>query len=531
MNWCIHDRTALAEAEVEYENHTSPSIWVRFALTSDPAGHRSRAGGETGLGPDLDHHALDDSGQPGDRLSPEVHLCGGGGWRRCLHCRAGSSGGDGRGLRLGVAASAGELSKAQRMNGTVFRHPFLERNSLGILGDHVTLEQGTGAVHTAPGHGQEDFEIGRANGLPVYCPVDRRGPFLSRRRRRRDAAGRTDRQDRLGSQSDRHRAAEERWRAARRRARSSTAIRIAGAATIRPFSAPPSSGSSAWIATTCARSALDAIKTREVDSGVGRRAHVQHDRHAAGLVHLAPARVGRADHRVLLRRLPGAADGSQDSGSRGRAVPRAHVGHLVFEDRGRADGSGCEVRRSAAERRSAKKATFWMSGSIPDRSHLATLTPENHLPWPADMYLEGGDQYRGWFHSSLLIGVGLKGASPYRGCADHGWTLDARRPRDAQIQGQRDRARGDHQAIRRGTAAPVDRLGRFHRRRAAFADDPRPAGGGVSEAAQHVPLHARQSARFRSGDAMRCAPEEMLEIDRWILARAEDADPQLPRLV
>ncbi|HMJ60873.1 MAG TPA: class I tRNA ligase family protein, partial [Bryobacteraceae bacterium] len=58
-------------------------------------------------------------------------------------------------------------------------------------------------------------------------------------------------------------------------------------------------------------------------------------------------------------------------------------------------------------------------------SHLAVLTPRNDLEWPSDMYIEGGDQYRGWFHSSLLIGVGLKGAAPYRECATHGWTLDA----------------------------------------------------------------------------------------------------------
>src|ERR1019366_5758190 len=57
-------------------------------------------------------------------------------------------------------------------------------------------------------------------------------------------------------------------------------------------------------------------------------------------------------------------------------------------------------------------------------SHLAVLTEENGLRWPADLYLEGGDQYRGWFHSSLLIGVGLRGAAPYRGCATHGWALD-----------------------------------------------------------------------------------------------------------
>src|SRR5262249_40906378 len=57
-------------------------------------------------------------------------------------------------------------------------------------------------------------------------------------------------------------------------------------------------------------------------------------------------------------------------------------------------------------------------------SHLAVLTSSNNLPWPSDMYLEGGDQYRGWFHSSLLVAVGLKGGAPYRASATNGWTLD-----------------------------------------------------------------------------------------------------------
>ena len=66
----------------------------------------------------------------------------------------------------------------------MFRHPFLERDSIGILGEHVTLEQGTGAVHTAPGHGQEDYVIGQAYGLPVYCPVDGAGKFFRPKARR-----------------------------------------------------------------------------------------------------------------------------------------------------------------------------------------------------------------------------------------------------------------------------------------------------------------------------------------------------------
>ena len=79
VNWCIHDRTALAEAEVEYENHTSPSIWVKFALTSDPAAIDPALAGREGLGPGLDDDSLDHPRESGDLLPPEVHVRGGGG--------------------------------------------------------------------------------------------------------------------------------------------------------------------------------------------------------------------------------------------------------------------------------------------------------------------------------------------------------------------------------------------------------------------------------------------------------------------
>ena len=87
-------------------------------------------------------------------------------------------------------------------------------------------------------------------------------------------------------------------------------------------------------------------------------------------------------------------------------------------------GPGCHCSNCGGTsfRKESDILDVWFdSGS----SHLAVLTPDNELPWPADLYLEGGDQYRGWFQSSLLIGVGLKGRSPYTGCATHGWTLDA----------------------------------------------------------------------------------------------------------
>ena len=207
VNWCIHDRTALAEAEVEYENHTSPSIWVRFALTSDPAAIDPALAGAKRLRPDLDHHALDHPGQHGHRLSSEVRLRGGGSWRRRLHRRAGAAEGHRGEAAAGTRPQVIAEFPGAKLEGAIFRHPFLERDSLGILGDHVTLEQGTGAVHTAPGHGQEDFEIGvevRSSGL--LSGGSARGASITPKARRavfpkRSSARRSGRRTRSSSRS------------------------------------------------------------------------------------------------------------------------------------------------------------------------------------------------------------------------------------------------------------------------------------------------------------------------------------------
>ena len=177
VNWCIHDRTALAEAEIEYENHTNPSIWVRFPLTSDPAlidpalaGRRVNAVIWTttpwtipanvaiAYHPKFEYVAVDVAG--------EVYIVA----LELLKVTAEKLGWNDDKV---IASFPGS-----KLEGAIFRHPFLERDSIGILGEHVTLEQGTGAVHTAPGHGQEDFEIGVKYGLPVYCPVDPAGRFF-----------------------------------------------------------------------------------------------------------------------------------------------------------------------------------------------------------------------------------------------------------------------------------------------------------------------------------------------------------------
>ncbi len=202
VHWCIKDRTALAEAEVEYENHSSASIYVRFPLVSDPAAIDPALVGRPvyaliwtttpwtipanlaiSFNPKLEYVAVDTP--QGLAIVAE-------------------------GLLARVAEVLGwDKTVVARFPGTrleraVFRHPFLERDSVGLLGDHVTLEQGTGAVHTAPGHGQEDFVVCQRYGLPVYCPVDAAGRIF----RAEGASGvlpdDIDRQDGLGEQSDRH---------------------------------------------------------------------------------------------------------------------------------------------------------------------------------------------------------------------------------------------------------------------------------------------------------------------------------------
>ncbi len=174
VNWCMHDRTALAEAEVEYSDHKSPSVWVRFALTSDPSLIDPELGSKTVYGliwtttpwtvpanlaiafnPKYEYAAVDVGGEvyvvAADLLETTAEKCG---W---------------------TGGKVLARFHGHKLEGTTFQHPFLERVSVGILGDHVTLEQGTGAVHTAPGHGQEDYVVGMQYGLPVYCPVDASG--------------------------------------------------------------------------------------------------------------------------------------------------------------------------------------------------------------------------------------------------------------------------------------------------------------------------------------------------------------------
>jgi isoleucyl-tRNA synthetase len=190
--WCIHDRTTLAEAEVEYEMHTSPSIYVRYRLTSDPAAIDPRLAGRevytiiwtttpwtlpaslaVAFHPDFDYVALEANPTPGapgldsetlDSKSPApVYI---------VAAELAAS--------VIAACNLGKTTEWARFKGAVldrivFQHPFLERSVLGVLATYVTADQGTGAVHTAPAHGADDFTTGQRYGLDPTCRVDATG--------------------------------------------------------------------------------------------------------------------------------------------------------------------------------------------------------------------------------------------------------------------------------------------------------------------------------------------------------------------
>jgi len=427
VNWCIHDRTALAEAEVEYENHASPSIWVRFKLKSDPAAIDPALAGREVYGliwtttpwtipsnmaisyhPKFIYVAVNVNGHvyivAEDLLKATSEACN---W---------------------TAPEVVARFEGAVLEKSVFRHPFLDRDSLGILGDHVTLEQGTGAVHTAPGHGAEDYAVGRQYGIEVYCPIDAGGRFYHVEKEPgvlpEVLIGKTVWEANpivndllshhgalLGQRKIEHSyphcwrchkptifRATEQWFIGMDRIANgdTTSLRENALASIKKVDWHPKWGEDRIGNMIASRP--DWCISRQRVWGV-----------PIVMFYCGDCNTQFSDTKVL---------------SDVVAHFKQHTADYWY-DKTAAEllpaGTKCEKCGCSEFRKESDILDVWFdSGS----SHLAVLTEKNGLPWPSNMYMEGGDQYRGWFHSSLLIGVGLRGESPYKECATHGWTLD-----------------------------------------------------------------------------------------------------------
>jgi isoleucyl-tRNA synthetase len=518
VHWCIKDRTALAEAEVEYENHTSPSIWVRFRLTSDPTkihpdlAHREvygliwtttpwtmPANLAIAFNPKYQYVAADVVGTvyivAADLLKVTAEKCG---WNNPKV----------------IASFPGAV-----LEGAVFRHPFLERDSIALLADHVTLEQGTGAVHTAPGHGQEDYVSGRQYGLPVYCPVDAAGRFFHAE----GAAGRLP-EELIGKTI---------WEA------NPVVIEI-----LKAHKALLAVEKLAHSYPHCWRCHNPVIfrATEQWFIGMDRNDFRQHALAAIRNVRWMPEwgeeRISnmiaaRPDWCISRQRVWGVpiivfyCEKCREPLTDRKildtivALFREQTADVWYE-RTAAEllphGTVCSKCGATEFSKENDILDVWFdSGS----SHLAVLNDTFGLEWPADLYLEGGDQYRGWFHSSLLVGTGLKGSSPYRACALNGWVLDGE-------------GRAMHKSL--GNAIEPEEVIKHHgaeilRLWSASVDFHEDVRMSETILTRLVDAYRklRNTFRYLLGNLSDFDPQrnavpaaDLAEIDQWILLRAED---------
>ncbi len=423
VHWCMHCRTALAEAEVEYENHASPSIWVKFALPSgaeriDPAlaGRRVSvliwtttpwtipANLAIAFHPKFEYAAV-------EAADGEVYIVAQGLLRAAAE-KAGFS------PDTVVATFLG-----QRLEGLEFRHPFLDRSSKGILAGHVTLEQGTGAVHTAPGHGLEDYLVANQYGIPTYCPVDAAGRFFHAE----GAEGRLP-EVLIGRTV---------WEA-----NPIVIDLLQKAGALAASEKIEHSYPHCWRChnpTLFRATAQWFIGMERNDLRLRTLQEIPRLRWnpAWGQERLSNMIATRPDWCISRQRVWGVpitvfyCEGCQQALTERKfldPVVALFAGRTadVWYEREAADllppDTRCPNCGGGSFRKESDILDVWFDSGA---SHLAVLGREPDLPWPADLYLEAGDQYRGWFHSSLLLGMALRGQSPYRGCLTHGWVLDA----------------------------------------------------------------------------------------------------------
>ena len=411
--WCIFDRTALAEAEVEYQQHTSPSVWVKYALRSAPeaidpalAGKRVHtiiwtttpwtlpASMAVAFHPGYEYVALEDAG--------EVYIVA----EALLEATRENTGL--KNARIIARFSGRKLERA------IFQHPFLDRQILGVLADYVTLDQGTGVVHTAPSHGADDFYTGVKYGLDPTCNVDAAGrlhnglpeydnktvfeanqPIIELLKSR----------GALMAEAKITHSYPHCWRCHNPVIFRATEQWFIGMES-------PMQGS------TLRQRALDEIRKVKWDPNWG-------EERISNMV------ASRPDWCISRQRVWGVpipiffCEGCNQP-LRSKEADQAVV--KLFMNEG-ADawytrevkeilpaGVKCQNCRAENLRKEFDIIDVWFESGSSWAAVIGELV--------ADMYIEGGDQHRGWFQSSLLCSVGTRDRAPYRMAVTCGWTLD-----------------------------------------------------------------------------------------------------------
>ena len=419
VHWCLNCRSALAEAEVEYEDITSPSVYVRFEVVD-----RTDLAARLGLQSDLVDLDVPTAvaiwtttpwtlpANQAVAVHPQIEYALvefdlGGGRERLI---VASERVEPLMQTLGVGAwtTLAEV-KGETLEHLQLHHPFYDRVVPVVLGDHVTLDAGTGAVHTAPGHGLEDYIVGRRYDLPIENPVGGDGRFLPSTplfagEEVFDANAHVievlGSEGRLLKGEPYHHAYPHCWR---------HKTPVIFRATPQWFISMDQAG--------LRKGALEAIAHVDWMPAWG-------EQRISGMI------AGRPDWCVSRQRTWGVPIPLFVDKETGELHPRTL--ELIEEVAQRVERGGIDAwfdldaavllgADAARYEKSTDVMDVWFDSGVVHHA-VTQLRPE--IVAPSDLYLEGSDQHRGWFHSSLLTSVAMHGRAPYRGVLTHGFTVD-----------------------------------------------------------------------------------------------------------
>lgn len=507
--WCPEDRTALAEAEIEYAEDECDSIYVRFKLTGDPKGVLAKhnipldkawiviwttttwtlpANVATCLNPDIEYAFV--------KIGDDYHIMAAELVKTTMEA-----------CHIEEYEVLPETVHGDELELMEYKHPFLDRTGLVILGDHVTLEGGTGCVHTAPGHGVEDFEVcvNHYPQLPIVVPVDDAGH--------------------LTEEAGKEFAGLKVWAANKvilEHIKESGHLMGVQHITHQYPHCWRCHHPIIFRATEQWFCSIDAFKEdvyKAIDS-----VHWQpawgHDR-MAGMVR------DRSDWCISRQRVWGVPIPVFYCKKCGKYhITDASI--KAVSDLFRKEGSDawykyeaneilpktevCECGASDWEKDPDIMDVWFDSGST--WSAVCRERPE--LTWPVDMYMEGADQFRGWFQSSLLTSVATQGVAPYREVLCHGWVVDAQGKQMHKSAGN-----GMEPAeIIRDYGADIIRLWVAS---SDYTVDVR-AGKEIFRQLSEAYRKMRNTARFMLGNLSDFDPnkdavaeDQLFEIDRWAL--------------
>jgi len=532
--WCPYDETALAEAEVEYADITSPAIYVKFRVTDDPLKKFDL--------PLMDLSFIIWTTTPWTLVANKAV---------CLHPRFDydvvriiQEGKDGQHWIIAKALVAGCMKefgieqysvvatyKGIDLEGVVCRSPFLEQGSSStwpspvILGDHVTLEQGTGCVHTAPGHGREDYQVGMEYGLDVFAPVDSRGRFtdvlygdvsdLSGIDVLKANAGIQTKLSEMGTlvhggtitHSYPHC-----WRCKKPvifRATEQWFISMAEQ-NLRDRAIATIENEVRWIPDWGKDRILGMMKNRP-DWCISRQ-------RSWGVPIVAVSCVSCGELRYDEKIINHVANQMEQEGG-------ADIWFSKSADALLPEGTTCKKCGGKTFSKENDILDVWFDSGV---SHAAVLKKRDELAWPADLYLEGTDQHRGWFQSSLLTSLSSGcGRAPYDAVLTHGFTVDGAGKKMSKSAGN--------------VVAPqeiIDRHGadilRLWVAATDFRDDVKISNAILD---QLVEAHRkiRNTCRFLLSNlydydpvgARHAVPLQLLEIDRWALHRLAEVKTKI----